>query len=286
MKILKMANNQLSSINLLGNIKLEYIDLGNNDLSSINVRTLLNLQTLSVSNNTAITDINVSNNTALQTLNVYATSISTLDVSKNTALTSLVAKSTPIAVLDVSANTALESLNVSATSLAALDVSNNTSLKDLDISNTPFKASVPIGYNLSIGVVFYNSGSVVKVISKDETRISWGYYGTKTNANSTTNGAQNTDIIQSDSPAAKWCRAKGAAWYLPAKDELAAICNNKNVINTTMSNIGGTQFSTGGYWSSTEYSSDRAYGMTISKNTNDNYAKNNSAAYVRAVRAL
>ena len=295
MKSLKLANNQLSSIHLLGNIKLEDVDLGNNNLSAINVRTLLNLQSLSVSNNTAITDINVSNNTALKTLNVYATSISTLDVSKNTALTSLVAKSTPITVLDVSANTALESLNVANTSIASLDVSNNTSLASLDMSasvklivSTGLKSSIyKVGQYVSIegvtGVVYEASSK--KIVSTDETSKTWDYYGTITGATSTTDGVANTNKIAANSAAAKWCRAKGAAWDLPAREELSAIYNNKAKLNTTLSSVGGTQLGTGYYWSSTEEAGNLAYCIIFSSGSRNYNYKNNSYS-VRAVRAL
>ena len=40
-------------------------------------------------------------------------------------------------------------------------------------------------------------------------------------------------------------------WYVPAAGELQSISSNKDVLNTTLSKIGGTQMS-GGYWSSSE----------------------------------
>ena len=44
-------------------------------------------------------------------------------------------------------------------------------------------------------------------------------------------------------------------WYLPSKHELNKMHTNKNIINTTLQNNGGTEFSTGNdifYWSSSQ----------------------------------
>jgi len=78
---------------------------------------------------------------------------------------------------------------------------------------------------------------------------------TVTGASSTSNGLTNTNTLVGLSDAgapydaAETCRALGAEWYLPARDELHLLYTNRIV-------IGG--FNTGGtwYWSSTE-SSDR-----------------------------
>ena len=52
-------------------------------------------------------------------------------------------------------------------------------------------------------------------------------------------------------------------WYLPAAGELKAISDNKDVLNTTLSKIGGTQLS-GTYWSSSEYNNNTGWEMSIS----------------------
>ena len=137
-----------------------------------------------------------------------------------------------------------------------------------------------------LGVVWYNASSVVKIVSIDEASAEWGYYGTTTGARSDTDGPANTDKIVSFSPAAKWCRAKGAEWYLPAKDELKEIYNKKSAINTTLSSISGTALANSGYyWSSTEGNGNYAYTIIFSNGSVVSYSKSNSYK-VRAVRAL
>jgi hypothetical protein len=82
-----------------------------------------------------------------------------------------------------------------------------------------------------------------------------------TGATSTTDGVSNTNIlvglVNSASPykAASSCRALGAEWYLPERDEL-------NVLYINRTSIGGfnetVSFPEGSYWSSTEASANNA----------------------------
>ena len=120
------------------------------------------------------------------------------------------------------------------------------------------------------GVVFkvWDDGRHGKIVSLDETRAVWdsrvkwdsanGYSGgTRTYADSESDGKANTDKIMSRSDsqyfdAFEWCRAKGSSWYLPARDELKQIYNNKDKLNSTLSQYGGTALTNYYYWSSTE----------------------------------
>ena len=123
------------------------------------------------------------------------------------------------------------------------------------------------------GVVFqvWDGGRHGKIISLDETYANWDSRlewdsdtweyvedtGTRTYADSESDGKANTDKImaRSDSQyfdAFKWCRAKGSSWYLPALDELVQIHNNKDKLNSTLSQY-GTALRDDCYWSSTEY---------------------------------
>lgn len=98
----------------------------------------------------------------------------------------------------------------------------------------------------------------------------------------------NADIdADSDSQyflAAKWCRDKGASWYLPAKNELIAIYNNLDKINNSLTKVGATTLSSW-YWSSTEDSKFSAWSV----NMGDGFTywqKKNVSTYVRAVSAF
>ena len=121
------------------------------------------------------------------------------------------------------------------------------------------------------GVVFqiWDGGRHGKIISLDETKAVWdsrvGYdndkgeliNGTRTYADSESDGKTNTDKImaRSDSEyfdAFEWCRAKGSSWYLPARSELKQIYNNKDKLNSALSQY-GTALRDDFHWSSTEY---------------------------------
>ena len=206
-------------------------------------------------------------------------------------------------ILDVTKNVALVNLTVGGTSLATLDVTKNVALATLTINGCPITTlktikSLPIiGQYVvpdgELGVVFYSTDSVVKIVSKDETKAEWGPSSNYKGAVSDTDGVANTNKIVADSPAAQWCRAKGSAWYLPAIGELKDVYNNVSILNETLSSpaVGGTQFGTTRYWSSSDYqglkTSDGASSLDFSSGGQDlDYGNKGRTYSVRAVRAL
>lgn len=293
------SSNELTTLRVTNNLALETLNVSYNQLANINVRKNTLLKNLNVGSNAAITALALGYNEALETLDASNTALADIDLSANLAVKSLMlAGCSSMHIIDLTVNKALVTLDVSGTSLEVLDVSNNTSLSSLNVSRevllmvtTGMSSSIyKIGQYVSIegvnGIVFQTS--LPKIVSIDETSASWGYYGTSTGATSSTDGVSNTNKIASGSPAAKWCRAKGTAWYLPAFDELKIVYNNRSTLNTTLSLIVGAQLiSSGYYWSSTEDSSLLAYWIDFSSGyaSNMNYNKGKTS-YVRAVRAL
>jgi len=118
------------------------------------------------------------------------------------------------------------------------------------------------------------------------TDIEWGGYGTEitdgNGAESDTDGEANTSAIVSqlgsDGHAAYVCDTLTAYGYsdryLPAKDELNALYQNKDA-------IGG--FSSNNYWSSTENDANNAWNQNFNNGNQNNYNKNNNKR-VRCVR--
>jgi hypothetical protein len=85
-------------------------------------------------------------------------------------------------------------------------------------------------------------------------------------------------------PAFVWCRNKGDHWYLPAKDELKAIANNRSTINSTLVKYSGTKLATSGwYWASTEHSKFSARLVLMDGGHADIFNKNFRGGSVRAV---
>ncbi len=74
-------------------------------------------------------------------------------------------------------------------------------------------------------------------------------------------------------------------WFLPSKDELDAMYDNKAIIDETAQVNGGSVFSSGDFWSSSEYNTNDAWYHLFYNGYQDHFNKN-SACFVRAVRAF
>lgn len=151
------------------------------------------------------------------------------------------------------------------------------------------------------GVVFeiWDNGNSGKIVSmtKSSSSLPWSSDTDEQKkligADSETDGASNMAIIKSISgwedkyPAFKWCADLGDGWYLPAKQELLTIYNNKTAIDANLTDVLGTYT----YWSSTESDGQSSSGvfcawyvyMNYGNASNFNKDINN---YVRAVSAF
>ncbi|WP_158522881.1 Lcl C-terminal domain-containing protein [Geofilum rhodophaeum] len=74
-------------------------------------------------------------------------------------------------------------------------------------------------------------------------------------------------------------------WYLPSKEELNLMYQNKATIDATAGVNGGSGFASAAYWSSTEYSSHGAWGQYFDFGSQYLYYKDITSC-VRAVRAF
>lgn len=93
----------MSSLDISGNVALEYLNCSNNDLASLDV----------------------SGNKALLQLDCAGNSLTSLDVSGNTALKYLVCNVNKLTELDVTGNKALRTLYCNYNLLSGLDLSQN-----------------------------------------------------------------------------------------------------------------------------------------------------------------
>ncbi len=75
-------------------------------------------------------------------------------------------------------------------------------------------------------------------------------------------------------------------WYLPSREELDLMYNNRSTINSTATANGGSSFSTGSYWSSNESNSEDYLAWQKSFNTgSESVSDKENTNRVRAVRA-
>ena len=183
-----------------------------------------------------------------------------------------------------------------------ISVGNNLTLTGSGTKDDPYiinERTHTVGESYGGGIVFYvyDNGrhGLIAATSDQDPEIQW-YNGSKRYTNTTGDGIgageMNTTLIialqTNDNPmstfAAKVCAdysvtANGASygdWYLPSKFELALLFTNKD-------NVG--DFTSGYYWSSTEFSSISAWCQNFSTGFQYNLSK--SIPYgVRAIRAF
>ena len=163
--------------------------------------------------------------------------------------------------------------------------------------------ALSIGDFVGGGVVFWvdptdNTKGLACALENQSTGIQW-YNGVNTTINATAtavgSGAANTTaIIDNQGPtetdyAAGLARAYNGGgfsdWFLPSKGELSLMFQNKETLNTTISNNGGQIFQNSAYWSSTEIDSEFAKAVGFGNGSSPSYYKY-SNAHVRAVRAV
>lgn len=117
-----------------------------------------------------------------------------------------------------------------------------------------------------IGVVFYTSadGANGKIISLESGWAKWdnmGIFSSKYGCTSSIDGKSNTNKMPSSSPIKKWVSSLGTGWYCPSTKEWKTIGSNYDVVNSTFTSQGYSL--SGIYWTSTEYSADKAFVVLI-----------------------
>ena len=130
----------------------------------------------------------------------------------------------------------------------------------------PYKVGDYYNDGTKEGIVFevYDGGWYGKIVSLDYSEEQWvvdAVYKNATGATSETGGMSNMNKIKKlpnwkvNYPAFAWCASLGSDWYLPAKDELVLIYENRDAINMGLSRR-GYEGLTYFHWSSTESSED------------------------------
>lgn len=157
-----------------------------------------------------------------------------------------------------------------------------------------------------IGIIFWvnpedNASPKGKIVSLDEAQLAWStetvaFTKDFVNASTVINAVKAITDWQSKYPAIAWCDQKGAGWYLPSRDELVTLCNNKAVIQTSLTACGGSAIHDnpapeipGGradeYWTSSAKSSDNAY-LVRPNDASFNDMPRTDELYVRAILAF
>ena len=156
-------------------------------------------------------------------------------------------------------------------------------------------------YILQSGDTGYIAGEthgLIAAVADQSSGIRWdngSYVTTGATGTAIGTGSANTTAIISAQGATETSYAAGLAgaytgggyddWFLPSKDELNKMYLNKATINTTAASNYGSNFSTGSYWSSTEYGTNHVWTQWFI-NGNHSFNSKNITIRVRAVRAF
>ena len=170
-----------------------------------------------------------------------------------------------------------------------------------ELTSAPYAVGDYYNDGTKEGVVFevWDNGNSGKIVSMTESAstLQWSSDEAErkrfVGADNQTDGAVNMAIIKAISgweskyPAFKWCADLGEGWYLPAKEELDIIHNNKDAINANLTQ----QLLDRWYWSSTEYDYHDSDGVFCAWFVNlvggiTHYYYKNLNFYVRAVSAF
>ncbi|MCL2097408.1 MAG: DUF5036 family protein [Bacteroidales bacterium] len=149
------------------------------------------------------------------------------------------------------------------------------------------------------GIVYQVTGDGMHgmiVSAHETTATSWSTESITTGSSDMANGMNNMNTIKNIAgweiryPAFKWCNDLNtggvSGWYLPARDELNALYQNRGAVNITLTQHGGSQLSSNFYWSSSEYVSYNAWAQYFSNGYQANTYNKDRPFRVRAVRAF
>lgn len=130
---IKLAGNELTSIDVSGCVALKVLDCYYNQLTNLNVSDCFVLERLSCISN-MLTSLNISDCTSLKQLFCHYNQLTSLNLIGLTRLEQLSCEANSLSLLELSNCTSLKELSCSENQLSSLDVSNCTALNTLQCS--------------------------------------------------------------------------------------------------------------------------------------------------------
>ena len=185
--------------------------------------------------------------------------------------------------------------------LMAIGVNATNGDNGTTVTGGPYKVGDYYNDGTKKGIVFevYDGGWHGKIVSLDYSKEQWtvdAVCGNAIGATSKTGGMSNMNKIKKlpnwkvNYPAFAWCASLGSGWYLPARDELILIYQNKEAINRGLNRRGYEEIAGYFHWSSTEDSKGFrlcAWGVSMDDGYTDSRDKSSHFGnYVRAVSAF
>ncbi|GAA0876892.1 hypothetical protein GCM10009118_33020 [Wandonia haliotis] len=133
------SDNQITTIDLSGNIGMRFFECDNTPLTTINLNGCSNLEILTLYNNTGLTQLDVSTNLNLENLNCSNSPIEILDVSMLDELSILYCEGSALTTLDISSNPELYRLKCGENQLTWLNLQNgnNSNFQTFNATENP-----------------------------------------------------------------------------------------------------------------------------------------------------
>ena len=182
--------------------------------------------------------------------------------------------------------------------LMAIGVNAGNGNNGTTVTGGPYKVGDYYNDGIKEGIVFevYDGGWHGKIVSLDYSREHWAVDAVSLNATGATamaGGMSNMNKIKKlpnwkqNYPAFAWCASLGNGWYLPAKDELLLIYQNRDAINRSLNQRGYEGFASKLFWSSTEHSEAGYWAWLVFMGVgNPDYSRKDGDLFVRAVSAF
>ena len=143
LKVLSFWSENLTTLNLSGNLLLEKFETFSPKLNSFNVDQNAQLKELKFLEYNELTSLNISNNTLLTNLLLSLTPLTSIDISQNILLENLLISASELTSIDISQNTLLTNL----------DVSGNTSLTCIKVNQTQLDV-IPSNWSKDAGASY------------------------------------------------------------------------------------------------------------------------------------
>jgi len=158
---------QLATLDLSGNLSLNYLYCSYNQLTSLDLSQNVNLKEINCSYN-KLSSLSLPANEQLLYLECEWNQLSSLNVSANPSLRSLYCDGNQISVLNLNNNPALQGLGCSRNPIASLDLSNNTALTDINLYNCSNLTSLDLSVNTSLTYIYAESCYSLQTLSLPE----------------------------------------------------------------------------------------------------------------------
>ena len=171
LKILNVADNKLTELNITNNIALESLYVYNNLLSALDVTKNTNLDYLFAYGNYNISAIDVSNNPKLAYFNLGNSKIKGVDISNNPQLKYLYLQATELESINLTNNPNLLDVWLSNTKIESVDFSNCNLLQGVQLQNCTSLKNVNIKNGANENIVIFKSQNTPKLfcIQVDDT---------------------------------------------------------------------------------------------------------------------